>query len=286
MSTTDPTAAPRLRLLSLGAGVQSSALLLLAAHGALRFDYALFADTGWEPQPVYAHLRRMEAIAASAGIPVLHVAAGNIRNDALSTEHRFASMPLFTKGPDGQKGMARRQCTSEYKVRPLKKAARRLLGYPHPTRVPRGVYATQAIGISADEVHRAKDADVAYLHNTFPLLDIGWTRRDCRAYLAAHGLGDTPRSACIGCPYRSNASWRELKAADPAGFADAVAFDAAIRHGHPAAATPGMPPRRTYYLHRDRIPLAEVDLGTDAGPEPPGCSPWACRGDDETGGRQ
>src|SRR5690606_12436134 len=137
-----------------------------------------------------------------------------------------------------------------------------------------------------DEVHRAKDADVAYLHNTFPLLDIGWTRRDCRAYLAAHGLGDTPRSACIGCPYRSNASWRELKAADPAGFADAVAFDAAIRHGHPAAATPGMPPRRTYYLHRDRIPLAEVDLGTDAGPEPPGCSPWACRGDAETGGRQ
>ncbi|GAA1122565.1 hypothetical protein [Nocardiopsis composta] len=278
MSTTDPTTAPRLRLLSLGAGVQSSTLLLLAAHGAFRFDYALFADTGWEPRPVYAHLRRLEAIAEAAGIPVLRVSAGNIRNDALDTERHFVSMPLFTTSPEGQKGMGRRQCTSQYKVRPLKKAARRLLGYPHPTRVPRGVYATQAIGISADEVHRAKDADVAYLRNTFPLLDIGWTRRDCRAYLAAHGLGDTPRSACIGCPYRSNTSWRDLKAADPAGFADAVVFDAAIRHRPSAAAPPGMPPRYAYYLHRDRIPLGEVDLGTDTGPEPPGCSPWACRG--------
>src|SRR5690606_12322372 len=117
MSTTDPTAAPRLRLLSLRAARQSSTLLLPAADGALRFDACLFADTGWEPQPVYAHLRRMEAIAASAGIPVLHVAAGNIRNDALSTEHRFASMPLFTKGPDGQKGMARRQCTDRKSTR-------------------------------------------------------------------------------------------------------------------------------------------------------------------------
>lgn len=274
------TTQPTLRLLSLGAGVQSTTLLLLATQGTIEpFDAALFADTGWEPRQVYDHLERLEHTAAEAGIPIIRVSNGNIRDDALDERHRFASMPLFVRGAEGQRGMARRQCTGEYKVRPLKRQARHLLGYPHPTRVPAGVYATQAIGISVDEVHRAKDADVRYLRNVFPLLDLGWTRQDCREYLTTHGWGTTPRSACIGCPYRSNTTWAELAATEPETFADAVDFDAAIRHGHPAAAKRGMPLRGTYYLHSSRRPLAEVDLGIDNGPEPEGCSPWSCRGD-------
>ncbi|GAA4935662.1 hypothetical protein GCM10023224_15540 [Streptomonospora halophila] len=286
MAPRDPhRPAPALKLLSLGAGVQSSTLLLLAAHGAIpTFDHALFADTGWEPPAVYRHLERLEAVAADAGIPLLRVAAGNIRDDALSPEHRFASMPLFIKGPNGERRMGRRQCTSEYKVRPLKREARRLLGYPHPARVPTGVTAEQAIGISVDEVHRAKDADVGYLRNVFPLLDIGWTRRDCAAFLTLHDLGDTPKSACIGCPFRSNESWAEMRATDPASFEDAVTFDAAIRHGPPGATANGMPLQGTAYLHRDRIPLDQVDFGIDTGPEPDGCSPWSCRGDEAGSG--
>ncbi|WP_233573799.1 hypothetical protein [Amycolatopsis panacis] len=82
------------------------------------------------------------------------VSAGNIRDDALDPAHRFVSMPLHVLNPDGSRGLARRQCTSEYKISPLKKAARELLGYPHPRRVPRGVYVEQAIGISTDLCRR------------------------------------------------------------------------------------------------------------------------------------
>lgn len=167
------TAVPALRLLSLGAGVQSTAVLLLACQGGIPpFDVALFADTGWEPKQVYRNLARLTAHAADAGIPVRTVSAGHIRDDAFDPAHRFVSMPLHTRSPDGSKGLLRRQCTSEYKVAPLKRAARETLGYPHPQRVPKGVYAEQAIGISVDEVHRAKDADVAYPRNVFPLLDL------------------------------------------------------------------------------------------------------------------
>lgn len=88
--------------------------------------------------------------------------------------------------------------TSEYKIAPLKKAARALLGYPHPRRVPRGVFAEQAIGISTDEIARAKDADVRYLRNVFPLLDLGWDRTRCLEYLTDRGFGATVKSACIG----------------------------------------------------------------------------------------
>jgi len=102
---------PTHRFLSLGAGVQSSCLLVLAARGRIpTFDAAIFADTGWEPAAVYAHLARLTRIADAAGIPIVRIGKGHIRHDALDKSHRFASMPLYTLGPGGERGMARRQC--------------------------------------------------------------------------------------------------------------------------------------------------------------------------------
>ncbi|RBQ14185.1 hypothetical protein DP939_42200 [Spongiactinospora rosea] len=282
---------PALRALSLGAGVQSTTLLLLSAAGVIpRFDVAIFADTGWEPAAVYAHLDRLDGLVGRE-IPIRRVSAGDIRRDALDPDHHFVSMPLFALGPDGERGMARRQCTREYKIAPIKAAVRALLGYPHPRRVPKGIYAEQAIGISVDEFHRAKDADVGYLRNVFPLLSIGWTRVDCRAYLTTQGLADTPRSACVGCPFHRDAEWRRLRDTDPAGWAQAVAFDEAIRHGYPKAGSRGMELRGTYYLHHSRRPLTEADLNVPDGPDrsggsggqdqdAPSCSPWSCRGEE------
>jgi hypothetical protein len=267
------------RYLSLGAGVQSSACLLLAVRGEIpRFEAAVFADTGWEPAAVYSHLGRLERLAATAGIAVVRVSAGNIRADALDPAHRFASMPLFTLGPNGERGMARRQCTSEYKLKPIKAEVRRRLGYPHPTRVPAGVLAEMAIGISVDEIGRARDSDVAYMRNVFPLLDLGWRRGDCSAYLDRHGLSGVGKSSCVGCPFHDDAFWVRLKIDSPAEWADAVAFDRAIRHGSARANADGHPLRGQFFLHRQRVPLDQVVLR----PQPagdgdtPGCGPWTC----------
>ncbi|CAM3402549.1 hypothetical protein KIPE111705_06790 [Kibdelosporangium persicum] len=297
-----PDAGPALRLLSLGAGVQSTTVLLLACEGEIpRFDVALFADTGWEPRAVYANLDRLTAHAATKGIPVRRVSAGNIRADALDPKHRFVSMPLHTLNPDGSRGLARRQCTSEYKIIPLKKAARELLSYPHPRRVPRGVYAEQAIGISLDEITRAKDSGVRFLHNVFPLLDLGFDRARCVEFLAERGFGHTVKSACVGCPFHGNAGWRWIRDNDPDGWTEAVEFDHAIRHGYPHATKQGQELRGQYFLHRSCQPLDQVDLDTpgkskrhlrlitaqaahDEDGDPDGCSPWSCRsGEPATG---
>jgi hypothetical protein len=302
------TSPPALRLLSLGAGVQSTTLLLLAAEGLLpRLDGAIFADTGWEPAAVYEHLDRLEReVAQPAGIPVYRVSAGNIRHDALDPEHRFASMPLFVKNPDGGDGMTRRQCTAEYKLKPIKAQVRLLLGYPHPKPVPRGMYAEQWIGISRDEFGRAKDSGINYLKSVFPLLGMdgaadgreGWTRDDCLRYLAARGWAFTPKSACIGCPFHGNAQWRRLRDESPAEWADAVDFDRAIRAGNARGTARGKPLLGEAYLHRSRLPLDEAPIDrvssyewaakqTDVfgqiadveleGGDPDGCSPWSCR---------
>ena len=274
-----PVAKPALRALSLGAGIQSTTLYLMACLGEIApFDVTIFADTGWEPAAVYQHLQRLERLDVTAGIPIRRVSTGDIRRDALDPSHRFASMPLYTLSPDGKRGMARRQCTSEYKIKPIKAEIRRTLGYPHPHRVPTGVFALMAIDISVDEIGRARDADVRYMRNTFPLLDAGLRRSDCVTYLHGHGLGDTPRSACVGCPFHDDGFWHRLKTQSPHEWAAAVTFDKAIRHGSARANATGHPLRGTFYLHPQRIPLDQVTLRPRASRtlDVPGCGPWTC----------
>lgn len=278
-------------------------MLALSARGVLpKVDYAIFADTGWEPRAVYTHLDRLEReIAAPAGIPVLRVSAGNIRDDALNPGHRFASMPLHILNQDGRPGMGRRQCTSEYKIKPIKTKVRELLGYPYPARIPKDGFVEQWVGISTDEFHRAKDSDVKYMRNRHPLIDLNWTRSDCLRYLASLGMPDTPKSSCLGCPYHGNHQWRHLRDHSPTEWEDVVAFDAAIRKGNARANATGNRLLGEAFLHRSRVPLdqapidhvtaaewaaAQQQLGDDTTPDTEeleqgvvdGCSPWACRG--------
>jgi hypothetical protein len=135
-----------------------------------------------------------------------------------------------------------------------------------------------AIGISVDEVGRARDSDVAYMRNVFPLLDLGWRREDCLRFRAAQGLPDTPKSSCVGCPYHDDGFWLRLKENSPAEWADAVAFDKAIRHGPARANADGHPLRGQFFLHHQRIPLDEVVLRPRAAAagDGPGCGPWTC----------
>jgi hypothetical protein len=285
--------------------VQSTTVLLLACEGTIpTFDAAIFADTRWEPRAVYEHLDRLAAHAARHGIPVHRVSGGNIRDDAFNPEHTFWSMPLFVRNPDGTEGMARRQCTNFYKLKQIKAKTRGLLGYPYPTRLPSGMYAEIAIGISLDEIGRAKDSDVRYMRNVFPLLDLKWTRKDCERYLRSKGW-NAEKSACIGCPYHGNRQWRKLRDESPAEWDDAVAFDHAIRDGSARAQANAAKSGATggaLYLHRSRVPLSEApidrvtrrewldtnqptlddafheeDLERAEDGDPDGCSPWACR---------
>ncbi|MFD9224857.1 hypothetical protein ACFWDI_33775 [Streptomyces sp. NPDC060064] len=280
-------------------------MLALSAEGILpEVDYAIFADTGWEPQAVYDHLNHLEReIAEPAGIPITRVSSGNIRADALDPDHRFASIPLYVLNQDGNTGMTRRQCTGEYKIKPIKKKVRELLRFPYPTRIPKGVFAEQWVGISTDEFHRAKDSDVKYMRNRHPLIDMDWSRSDCVRYLTSLGLADTPKSSCLGCPFHGNAQWRHIRDTSPSEWSDVVEFDAAIRKGNARANATGNRLLGQAFLHRSRVPLGEApidhvtaaewaalqqELGTGEDDADDleqgvldGCSPWACRGEVE-----
>jgi len=255
------------QILSLGAGVQSTALLLMSANGLLpKLDLAIFADTQWEPEEVYTHLDWLSLEAEKAGIRVVRVTAGNIREAALSIEgKKFASMPLYTIDENGKKNMVRRQCTREFKIAPIDKYLRtEVLGLAPGQHSPREAVLHMWLGISSNEMGRVKQSRDPWKVHRFPLLgDIvhdpmlpkPWKRRDCIEWMQKeYPLLKAPRSACIGCPYHSNHEWRRIKD-DPKAWDDAVDFDRQIRAGTDMTGEA--------FLHRDCKPLDEVDLRTD-----------------------
>jgi 3'-phosphoadenosine 5'-phosphosulfate sulfotransferase (PAPS reductase)/FAD synthetase len=124
--------APTLRVLSLGAGVQSTTLALLAVEGVLlKPDAAIFSDTKWEPRAVYEHLERLTKVLAEASIPVHVVSHGNLREDALDPDVPGIKIPAFISSPNTKEargGLLNRTCTSRYKLDPINREIRRLLG--------------------------------------------------------------------------------------------------------------------------------------------------------------
>jgi len=248
------TGAVLMRILSLGAGVQSTTVALMSIDGTLpRIDHAVFADTGWEPAAVYEHLDRLESVLADAGVQTHRVTAGNIRDDAL-TAGRFASMPFYVRNPDGGEGIARRQCTNEYKLAPIYRKVRELVGLPPRARSTVHL-ADMVMGISLDEAHRMRDVHYPWIRTQYPLVDSPLTRHDCQLWLATHWPHPVPRSACIGCPFHSDLEWRHLRDDAPSEWADAIDFERQLQ-------TISTRFDGQIFLHPQRVPLEQVDLST------------------------
>jgi hypothetical protein len=241
-----------MNILSLGAGVQSTTMLLMALAGELEPlpDAAVFADTGWEPAAVYAHLDWCEAQMAGR-IPLYRVSGGDLRADvmgyAAGTNKRGLAIPAYMTTLGGDEAPLRRQCTTEYKIVPISRQIKRLGATASNP-------ATVWLGISLDEVGRMKESREPHVVRRWPLIERRLSRHDCLLWLERHGYPRPPRSSCIGCPYRSNAEWRTIRA-DPAAWADAIEDDAAIRHMIKKA-------NAAVFLHRSLVPLPMVDLST------------------------
>ena len=265
-----------IRVLSLGAGVQSTALLCMSVDDVVPlYDFAIFADTGGEPKKVYDHLRICEEECERAGIQFVKVSAGDLREqylDALADDSkRYAGIPFHVKNPDGSHSMARRHCTGDYKIKPIETYMRRqILGLKPRERAPKEVVVEHHFGISYDEIMRVKDSQAKWKVHCYPFVGIGctaaedrmWKRHDCIKWLEENRPGmEVTRSACWYCPYHSNDFWRWLRDDNPDEWDQAVEFDAQIRR---APHREGKEMRGEQYLHRSNVPLPQADLRTDA----------------------
>jgi hypothetical protein len=259
-----------LKIISLGMGVQSTCLYYMSSMGEMeRADFAIFVDTGREKKKTLEYLDYLlQWQKDNNGIEILIIRKKDLFKDIMklndSAGHRWASIPAFTKNEDGSIGMLRRQCTTEYKIEQIDREIRILYGLAPRKRTPiTMVYK----GISLDEIDRMSVPREAWKVSVFPF--IGYrvskkstekiegkrmTRQDIIAWYERNGLPIPPKSACVFCPYQSDASYFEMKMNEPEDFAAAVAVDEAIRR--PRSQKINNP----VFLHRSGVPLADIQF--------------------------
>lgn len=247
-----------IHIISLGAGVQSSTMSLMAACGEIKPmpTAAIFADTQAEPASVYRWLDWLEK---QLPFPVYRVSAGSLEEDTLRIRQRKdkngfwnpSGIPAFTTGKDGSLGIGPRQCTHDFKIIPIKREQRRLLNEHGANHV------ISWVGISLDEAHRMKPTGVRYSTNIWPLVERRISRWDCYRWMESKGYPRPAKSACVFCPFHNDAEWRRLRDEEPEAFKHAVEFEKKYQ-----ATKRQTTMRGDVWLHSSRKPLDHVDFST------------------------
>ena len=268
----------KLHAISLGAGVQSSVVALMAAKGEITPmpSCAIFSDVGAgergnlraEPERVYEWLDWLEK---QLPFPVhrVHSTKGNLieasqkmrTSKKTGKQYWCATLPFFTleqvTAAKARKGILRRQCTEDFKILPLVSKLRELCGIK---RAPRGkVLAVNWIGISWDEIQRMKQSRNSFIENRWPLIELKMRRSDCLDWMKRNGYPEPPRSACYFCPYHSNKEWGRMKKENPKEFEMAVKFEeTAQKLQGDCEVLRGKP-----FLHNSLVPLKEIDFSDE-----------------------
>lgn len=246
----------QLTIISLGWGVQSWTLAAMSALGELpSVDYAIHSDTTFERTATYAFAKEWTPWLEERGVKVVTVSdprATNITKKSSTSDGTYTLMPVFTRNDDGSRGQLRRQCTSRWKIEPLQRwlgeeLKRRGLKKTGGATRHDGV-VQQWLGITKDEFLRAKDSQMDWISNSYPLLDRMMSRDDCLAWLKAHNLPSPGKSACVQCMFHSRAYWQQMKQEGGADWENAVKADIQLRE------TTG----REWFLHSDRKPLEDA----------------------------
>lgn len=215
------------RVVSYGGGVQSTALLVLAAQRVIDFPVFLFANVGDDSE----HPKTLEYIrehaapfAAHHGIE-LHM-LDRIRRDKTVetlygrlTRPGSRSLPIPVRMSNGAPGT--RSCTADFKIIVI---GRWLKAHG----ASESSKATVGIGISLDEIERLnKRKAMAYENPVYPLLDHEppLRRDDCARIIRSAGLPVPPKSACWFCPMHRPSAWAEMKRDEPDLFARSCALE-------------------------------------------------------------
>ena len=242
-----------LKVISLGLGVQSTAVYLMSSMGYKnlpRADVAVFADPQAEHYKTYQILDwLLEWKEKNNGIDIIVNRERNIYNDLMKTSSdsnvRVPQIPAHVS----PSGIALRQCTFEYKINPVVQSTRKLHGLkPRKRMKPTEMW----LGISLDEMQRMKKSSMYNIEFFYPLIYNGMDRSDCIKFFKKNNFPTPIKSSCVFCPYHSNDFWKDLKKENGSAWKMSIEVDKKIRKKR------GM--KGDMYLHPSLKPLEDIDF--------------------------
>jgi hypothetical protein len=237
-----------LRIISYGGGVQSTAMLVLAAQRNRAFteacggpiDAAVHGNVGDDsehPSTVDYLARVAVPFADRHGLRLVEVRRtihGQPAPTLLeeSVDPGVASICIPIRMDNGAPG--RRSCTRKYKIEPISQWLR-------ANGATAADPATVAIGISTDEIERIgrRNHTIKTETQVYPLIGLGMSRADCRDVIAGAGLPVPHKSACWFCPFTRRAEWREMRRDEPELFARSVELERTHNVKRDAIGQPG-----------------------------------------------
>lgn len=194
------------RILSYGAGVQTTALILMYPK---RYDYVVFADTGDEKKETMQYLEKYM-------IPFFNkhnIKFITVKNSRWSSLYEYCINKKIIPTRD------KRWCTDRFKQVPIRK-------FVKSKGASKNNVWRQDLGISFDEIHRMNPMyDVNFLQSDYPLCDNKITRDDCKRIILENGFPVPPKSGCFYCPFARNEEFRQLRLKEPERFEMAVTLE-------------------------------------------------------------
>lgn len=181
-------------------------MALMAAHAEITPmpDCAIFADTQAEPAYVY---RQLDFLCEVCPFPILNVTKDSLTDNMFSDG--FSQIPAFFDRSKKRLTKGKRQCTTKWKILPMYKAVREFTDTVGK-HLPEG-FTVIWLGISTDEASRMKDSREKWIHNRYPLIELGMSRTDCEEWLQRNAYPIPKRSACVFCPLQTQAEWKEKR---------------------------------------------------------------------------
>lgn len=256
-----------MKILSFGAGMQSTALALMSCENAKAgklihpwvpvYDAVIFCDLGLEPEWVNTQMEFTRKACEDAGIffKVLNTPLYQhfIENFG---ERRTISIPWWTITEDGHKSKMPRNCTIDYKVNAITQYVRwELLGYKKGQRLKEeDVKAHEMhMGFSKEEERRCHENPHKLFTNHFPLVKMGWTRAESYQYILETWGLDTKASACAFCPFHRNYFYQHIREFEPKTYDQILTVDNLLRDK-----TPKPPMDSDLFISRSRKRLCEL----------------------------
>jgi len=240
-----------LKVLSFGAGMQSTALALMSCENLLSlkggrpvlyplvpvYDLVIFCNLGFEPPWVKEQARFVQKACESAGIWFKQLDTP-LYQDLMRDfgKRRVVSIPWWTLRDDGHKSRMPRNCTIDYKVERISKFVRwEVLGYKKGQRLQEEDKKAHEMhmGFSFEEKHRCKESPNQMFVNRFPLVDMKLVRADNYAYIKDVWGLETKASACAFCPFHKNFFFKYLKEHEPEAYRRIVRVDELLRDNNP-----------------------------------------------------
>ena len=242
-----------MRIFSYGGGVQSTAVLVLASQGKVKYDHFLFSNVGEDSEhPDTLEYFKDVALpfANEHGLDLREVRKyRNNKEDSIRTlvmeNNRTIPIPVYlNSGSPGN-----RQCTYRYKIRVIDRWVKE-----HKN----GNRFTIGLGISTDEIQRARSTEPEEVYKglfkelEYPLIDLRLSRSDCQRLIAEAGLLVPYPSACYFCPFHRDAEWHRLRQNRPDLFFDAVKIENHLQNKRVKLN------KDTVWMHRKLIPLDQA----------------------------